>query len=248
MDKQKWGKIREFESLTSTNDKAGELVQRDEVREGEVILTFNQVQGRGQRGTYWLSEPGKNLTFSLVLKPNIKAEYQFFLNQVITLGIIDALKIYDHPENWYIKWPNDIYHKTRKIGGILIENALEGNKIQNAIAGIGLNINQKVFPDDVPHPASLATILGKEKNLRVLLNQISDKIGDWYDMFEQSAYDLIKTHYESHLYLKDQWHTFKDNQSGPFRAKLIGVESNGLLVLEKPSGERCRFTFKALVY
>eukprot|EP01137_Pigoraptor_chileana_P015025 Opistho-2@5140 len=107
-----------------------------------VIITDNQTAGRGQRGNVWEASIGENLTFSLILKPNfLKASEQFQLNVAVSLGVLDCLSEYID-EDLKVKWSNDIYFQNQKMGGILIENTLQGYQIGYSVIGIGLNINQ----------------------------------------------------------------------------------------------------------
>ena len=120
------------------------------------------MQARGQSGNKWESEDGKNLLISIILYPSIIIscrtvsifQWQFPLVFVILLS--------RYISGCTIKWPNDIYVNNDKIAGILIENSIMGDKIENTIAGIGLNINQNKFSSDAPNPVSLELITGTE--------------------------------------------------------------------------------------
>jgi len=242
-----WGSRWEFATLSSTNDKARELIQAGQVEEGDTIFTPHQTAGRGQRETSWESQPGQNLTFSLVLFPkDLKAEYQFYLNQVVTLGIIDVLKTYQHDKSWRIKWPNDIYYENRKLGGILIENGLEGPYMQFAVVGIGINVNQQQFPDHLNSATSLYRISQARIDLKTLLRQLVQSIKGWYQQLETNQWQVIQTAYEQWLYRKGQWHDFRIENGKVLRARILGVEANGLLVVETPGGKRMQFNFKEI--
>src|SRR5690554_4031443 len=130
----------------STNDVAKDKLKEKEAAEGSIIITDQQTNGRGQRGNQWHSEPGMNLTFSLILSPKFLDPSELFgLNMAVALGIREALAQYI--SGVMVKWPNDIVHKEKgKLGGILIENSLKGQKIESSIVGVGLNINQVEFP------------------------------------------------------------------------------------------------------
>lgn len=94
----------------STNDVAAAKIKDGTAREGSIVLTDTQTKGRGQRGNRWYSEPGKNLTFSLVLAPTFMAPgAQFDLNRMVALAVKEALSRYS--EGIKVKWPNDIVHK-----------------------------------------------------------------------------------------------------------------------------------------
>ena len=135
----------ELPSCRSTNQVASDLLSVKKPNEGLVVLTRNQTEGRGQRGSHWESEPGKNLTFSTILKPTFLPISRIFdLTIVASLAIVRSLADFGL-ESCKIKWPNDIYCRDAKIAGILIENAVRANQIEWAIVGIGLNVNQTKF-------------------------------------------------------------------------------------------------------
>ena len=130
----------------------------------------------GSSKTAGIAKPGKNLTFSMLLKPSfLPLSQQFDLTRAVSLGIINALE----PllgDKLKIKWPNDIYYADGKLGGMLIENMVQGGQIKNSVIGIGLNINQEDFPLDVPNAVSLKQILHRDYDLKVLLSEICKNI------------------------------------------------------------------------
>ena len=136
------------------------------VPEGTVIMAEDQFAGRGQRENVWHAEPGKNLTFSILLKPAfIDAQSQFDVTRAASLGVYDALMpLLGHKLK--IKWPNDIYYGSKKLGGMLIENILQGSQIKHSVVGIGLNINQEHFPDNAGNATSVKQILHKDYDLK----------------------------------------------------------------------------------
>src|SRR5690606_25093723 len=122
-----------------------ELSKSTPLHEGTVIMAVDQYAGKGQQGTVWQSEPGKNLTFSLLLTPFfLSPKHQFRLTVAVSVALVRALATL-LGERVAIKWPNDLYVGDRKIGGMLIENILQGPRWKSAIIGIGLNVNQTVF-------------------------------------------------------------------------------------------------------
>ena len=140
-----------LQETDSTNNYANCQIAESEVPEGAVFLAYSQKNGRGQANNQWESEAGKNLTFSLVLKPRfLEISDQFMISKVVTLGIHSSLKNYIGQLK--IKWPNDMYAGDRKLGGILIENSILSGRITNSVIGIGLNINQEKFISNAPTP------------------------------------------------------------------------------------------------
>ena len=146
--------IERIKETTSTNTYLAQLCKENKAKEYHTVIAEHQTAGRGQRGNTWESEAGKNLTFSTVLYPTaLEVKNQFYLSMIASFSVIYALENYT--DGFSIKWPNDIYWKNKKIGGILIENELEGGYIVQSIIGIGLNINQKELHSSAPHPDSL---------------------------------------------------------------------------------------------
>lgn len=136
-----------FDSLPSTNDYAKEKLSENDLGDSFVVVTGSQTQGKGRRGNQWYSEEGKDLTFTLAMRElSLPVEERFLITQVVSISIIDALQPYVSRGNFQIKWPNDIYFLGKKIGGILIENVIQGGMIESTIIGIGINLSQKTNP------------------------------------------------------------------------------------------------------
>ena len=147
-------KIIHIDETDSTNHwlKSHQLIANSP--EPTAIWADYQTAGRGCGTNTWESERGKNLLFSMLIHPeNLPANKQFQISMAISLAIVDALG--QLVGDLSIKWPNDIYWRNGKIGGILIENTLKGNLIKESIIGVGLNVNQREFHSDAPNPVSL---------------------------------------------------------------------------------------------
>ena len=142
-----------LQNVDSTNEEARRRFS--ECDNLSVLSAVSQTSGKGQRGNSWTSEPGANLTFSIILKDGyrIKAYDQFVLSEITALSVIDFLSF--HGIDSSIKWPNDIYVDKKKICGILVENSLRGEFVSSSIIGIGLNINQRNFDVNLPNPTSM---------------------------------------------------------------------------------------------
>lgn len=154
--------IKWFESLASTNNEAKKhITDYDNL---SVIATIEQSAGRGQGSHTWYTTPGKNLTFTIVFNPeNLPASEALYLTRITTLSLLSYLAAREVRAR--IKWPNDIWVEDKKICGILIENILEGNLVHNSIIGIGLNINESGWPEDLPNPVSLGELTGKSYDI-----------------------------------------------------------------------------------
>ena len=159
--------------------------------DGSVIMADRQLAGRGQSGNSWISEAGKNLTFSVLLNPVFLAiERQFDLNMAVSLALNDFFNKYKI-QSATIKWPNDSYINNKKVAGILIENILQGNKIKHAIIGIGLNVNQDNFPANLKNVTSLKQALHQDYNLMQILGEICAFIEARYLQLKAGNIDRI---------------------------------------------------------
>ncbi len=188
-----------FEKINSTNSRAQELLSQGEVVEGTVIQAFAQTAGRGQMGTVWQSLVGKNLTFTLVLRPSfLVIGQQFSLNQAVALAIHDFLKQFIS-SGLRIKWSNDIMVNEKKICGILIENSLQNHQIASSVIGIGLNINQLNF-ENLPNATSLAAVSGKNYDLNELRTELFDCIEARYFQLRAGRIKQLKKDYLAVLY------------------------------------------------
>ena len=198
--------------------------------DGTVIMAESQYAGRGQQQNRWHSEAGKNLTFSILLRPSfLPLAQQFDLTRAISLGIINALQ----PllgDKLKIKWPNDIYFEDNKLGGMLIESMIQGTQIKNSVVGIGLNINQEVFSLDVPNAVSLKQILHRDYDLKLLLSEICKNIETAYLNLKAGRFEFVRKAYMERLYWLNEDKMFKANGL-VFKGRIEDVKENGLLIV-----------------
>ncbi|MCE7039814.1 biotin--[acetyl-CoA-carboxylase] ligase [Dyadobacter sp. CY312] len=215
-------------SCHSTNDIAAELVHKGLAEEGTVVITDNQVGGRGQRGTKWYSEPGQNLTFSFILKPVfLPIAQQFLISQTIALAIFDFLSAYT--DQVKIKWPNDIYVSGKKISGTSIENSIQGTIISSTVIGIGINIKQIDFPSS--RMTSLAAVLGREVSLHDAFEQLIKMLDRRYeDLMSMTKNGTIHAEYLTKLHGYQQPITF-NYQNKMIKGSVTGVADNGRILV-----------------
>ena len=201
------------------------------VPDGTVIMAESQVAGRGQQQNKWYSTTGESLTFSILLKPSfLQLNQQFFLTQLVSISVYETLLPLVGNE-LKIKWPNDIYIGNRKLGGILIENQVQGSAIKNSVIGIGLNINQAHFPDWVPNPISLKQILQTDYDLKALMFEICGYIEQWYIKLKQGDSSQLSQAYLAALYRLNKSSKFKV-QDIIVEGTIRGVRADGLLEVQ----------------
>lgn len=210
----------------STNTLALEISQQSTVNEGTVVITDHQTAGRGQRGNQWEAQPRKNLTFSLILKPNFLAvNKQFYLNVVICLALKDYLKE-KTTDTVHIKWPNDILVHEKKISGVLIENQLQGSAISNSVAGVGLNMNQKDF--GTATATSLSLITHSDHDLGEELLELLSFIEGRYLQLRAGDYDSLMEVYLACLYRRHERHVYSSNGL-TFEGEILDLDEWGRL-------------------
>lgn len=227
----------------STNEFAQELLRKNEGGEGIIVLTDKQTKGKGQRGNRWWSEPGMNVTFSLILEPRfLKPTQQFDLNIVICLSIWEVLNTFD--PDFVVKWPNDILHKKfGKIAGVLIENAVQSNYLETAVVGIGINVNQDM--KEFPKATSLYNLTQHTHDKLVILERVVQRIEWNYLRLKRGEQKLLKNTYLKILLNYQQIQLFFDGEE--FTGRITGIAEDGRLQVEK-DGKLQLYGFKEIKY
>jgi BirA family biotin operon repressor/biotin-[acetyl-CoA-carboxylase] ligase len=236
-----------IKNISSTNTHASKMLYNGPTpSEGTIFYTDFQSAGKGQMGNKWESEDGKNLLFSIILFPDlIPPADQFIISMTVSLGICDFLS--DIVPDCKIKWPNDIYIKNDKIAGVLIENAINGNRIESSIIGIGLNINQTKFSGDAPNPVSLKAITGKDYDTKICLKLLAGCLDQRYKQLLSGKHEEIRDRYISLLYRLNEWYSFSTG-SRFFSGKIVSVTGNGHLLVEDQNNSISEFSLKEVSF
>jgi BirA family biotin operon repressor/biotin-[acetyl-CoA-carboxylase] ligase len=241
----------ELQSVDSTNKYAMQLVHSANLPNGQapehgaVYFAHEQTSGKGQRGKTWTSETGANIAMSIILNPYpLKVTEQFSLSSCVAVSVHQFFSKYAGDET-SIKWPNDIYWRDRKAGGILIESVVRshmssGSNWEWAIVGIGININQTSFPADLPNPVSLKQITGKNFNPVDLAKELCAVFEKNYRLLLGGSPGIIFNYYQEHLYKKGQLVKLKKG-SRVFESTIKGVSANGQLITENAMEELFSF-------
>ena len=238
--------IIELESVDSTNNYAKELLTKEKPVEGTVIFAHEQQNGRGQMGNTWKTEAGKNLTLSIILYPDfLDADKQFYLNMAICLAVKDFCESVLTDEI-KIKWPNDIYWHNKKLGGVLIENTINGNRISSSVIGIGVNVNQEGFDETLPNPVSLFQISNFNFKLSILVEALCVFIEKYYLQLRQMHFNFLDKGYTVALYRYQQTHEFRKGEQ-ILKGEINGVAKDGKLILHS-NGKESRYAFKEIEF
>jgi len=237
----------DFDTLPSTNEYAMNLLSKSKPSEGTVISTRHQSAGRGQYGSNWHSESGKAITLSVIFHPlflNIRE--QFDLNIAIALGVYDCLRENCRIVDLSVKWPNDVYVGNRKLGGILIQNTISKGKITASVVGIGLNLNQHRFPNNLPNPTSILLESGVEYDRDELINQLCSYLESYYLLLKAGKIDQLRERYYKALYNFQMPAQYERADGSQFTGVITGIRREGHLCVKNETGVVEMFDFKEI--
>lgn len=174
--------VRFYEEVDSTNEIAKKIADENGT-DGTLIVTESQIKGKGRRGKEWSSDKGKDIFMSLILKPRINPMSASMLTIITALAVVKSIKK-KCSEEVYIKWPNDIVIKGKKVCGILTEMSTEIDYINHVVIGIGINVNRDSFEGDISQMATSLYIETKEIHRRSqLIAQIMKEFEEMYHIF-----------------------------------------------------------------
>jgi BirA family biotin operon repressor/biotin-[acetyl-CoA-carboxylase] ligase len=221
----------ELQSVDSTNNYAMAQVHAGMAFHGAAFFTHEQTAGKGQRGRTWMSTPGENILLSIVLEPQfMQIAKPFMLSATLALACRDFYSKYSKGEI-FIKWPNDIYWRDRKAGGILIESIIRGGQWLIAIAGIGININQISFSPLLLNPVSLKQITGKTFLAIELAKELCVFLEERYQELQTKGPDCLLAEYNQALYKRNDLVRFKKDQT-VFETVIREVNPEGCLITD----------------
>jgi BirA family biotin operon repressor/biotin-[acetyl-CoA-carboxylase] ligase len=219
---------------------AMEQLQAGLAQHGTTYFAHYQSAGRGQRGKQWMAEPGQNIALSVVMDTRLFSPLRPFpLSRMVANACHVFFSRYAGDET-SIKWPNDLYWRDRKAGGILIENLIRGQEWLGAVVGIGININQASFPAALPNPVSLLQITGKKQNPVLLAKDLCNCLERGYQQLVTGNNGTEQEYYNRHLYCRNKKVRLKKEQAA-FHATVTGVSENGELMVDGAAQEMYHF-------
>lgn len=225
-----------MERVDSTNTRLQELLLNQNLPDGTAITADYQTAGRGQRGSYWESQAGKNLLLSILLYPKfLHVKDQFLLSQATSLAVRDLISACLPEKDVKVKWPNDVLVNGRKIAGILIENTLSNETLRNSIIGIGLNVNEDRHP--YPKSTSLSLEAGRIFDLSRLMHDLFSHIEARYLQIRSGETEKILYDYLANLFGMDTEMIFFDRlEDRELKGRIKGIAPSGRLIIESASG------------
>ncbi len=232
-------------AIGSTNDYLKELIKNNAVKDGTVVYTQHQTDGKGQMGATWHFEIGKSLAFSVFKKFSIwSVQDQFYINFAVSVGVIKGLEALGIPKV-SIKWPNDILSDGKKVCGILVENQFQKLDVSSSVVGIGINVNNTSFAA-FPQASSLLLNTGIHFNTDEVMSKVSGAVLFQLNHLKQTHRATLKREYESYLFRKDELTTFEDGMDRQFKGIIEGVTDQGLLCVRQENRSLQHFQLKEL--
>jgi BirA family transcriptional regulator, biotin operon repressor / biotin---[acetyl-CoA-carboxylase] ligase len=220
-----------LDSVESTNNYAMQQVHAGLAKHGQAWYAKEQRGGKGQRGKIWKTTVGENVILSIAIQPNPIFNVKPFSLSALVACICRDCFAEIAGDDTKIKWPNDIYWRDRKAGGILIENIFKGKDWQWAIIGIGINVNQMVFDENVGNATSLKIITQKENDSVLLARKIQQILLEKLKQINETDIHIYLDYLNNNLYKKNETvHLKKDN--AVFAIKIIGVNEYGQLLAQ----------------
>ena len=204
-----------------------------------------QTAGRGAGSNKWHSTRGLNILTSIYFETGLTAADQFVFNLWFATSTRHFLAKYI--PDILIKWPNDLYVKDRKLAGDLTEHSVSGGRLDFSVAGIGINVNEKDFPDEIPNPTSLFLETGEHYDVDALLDEYLAVLQERRTLLSKEHESELRDEYLSHLYCLNEQHPYLiDGQR--ITCTIRDIDRFGRLVLELPNGKREAYGFKEVAY
>jgi len=237
-------KIIHLERVDSTNNYIANLISKKEILDGTVVLADEQSCGRGQRGNLWLSEAGVNLLFSTYIESVIlSVSEQFFLTKMVALSIVNFLN--DKGVKSIIKWPNDILVQNKKIAGVLIENQVSGHFLKSSVIGIGLNVNQLIFP--IGNVTSLQLELKEFASIHSVALGLVFYLNKYWEHIANRDFSKLNELYLHNLHRLNQVGDYQD-EFGDFKGVIEGVSDDGKLILKSTERDKLLYDLKEVTF
>lgn len=220
-----------FPSIDSTNTKASQLAEEG-YPTGTLVVAERQESGKGRRGRNWASPEGNGIFMTLILKPEINPNNASMLTLVAALAVSKAItKCTGRPAG--IKWPNDIVMNGKKVCGILTEMSAQFDYVNHIVIGIGINVHNESFPEELSHMATSLYLESKEHfNRAALIEEILEQFEDYYAVYlkTEDLSGLVKE-YDISLVNRNQQVKVLDPKE-PFEGKAMGITPQGELIVD----------------
>lgn len=242
------GKVQQrFNSIDSTNKYAIGLLSKIRPKEGTAIIADFQTDGRGQVDSKWQSNSNENILMSIILYPeSLAVTNQYLMSCMVSLSIRNVLSSILIDREIKIKWPNDILCGDKKIAGILIHNTLKGKKLKSSVVGMGININQRYFPSDIPNATSILLESGGAVQIEEVRELLFEELDKRYNNLYENE-EKMRQEYLQNMYGLGVEKNFQRANGLIFNGRIAGIDGQGFLIIDGPSGTE-KFDVKQITH
>lgn len=233
-----------FEQLDSTNNYASTIAKLPETISGTAITADFQSEGRGQRDNKWFAETGSSFLGTLIIKVQLNPEDIFFFSKWSALQVAKTL-IQQNIQHVSIKWPNDIFVEGKKIGGILIENSWNDQKLHHSLIGIGLNLSAS----PIENATNFSEHSHEVPSIHDFLQALRKQMDTDYFLLEGNNWTELDYQYHSLLFQKEEWKEYRiPKDDSTFKGKIIRVEADGQLIIQTEEQSLLGFYMKEITF
>ncbi|HKK62350.1 MAG TPA: biotin--[acetyl-CoA-carboxylase] ligase [Bacteroidales bacterium] len=232
-----------YKTIDSTNNEALRLLRSGRISSQCYIVSDYQQQGRGQKENSWFAKSRDAMLLTAVLYPEfLSVSSQFVLSKAVSVSVLSLLEEYQIHAS--IKWPNDILVASNKIGGILIEISIMGNSIKYALGGVGLNVNNRSFPNFDRPATSMKLVTNKNFDIDQLTRKFIQYLEREFERISNGKFDHLNEVYLEKLYMFEEKAVFED-ENGVFEGTIKGLSPDGELLIDK-HGKTIQYPFHAI--
>ncbi len=233
----------ELDFADSTNKYAMRLIDADKAQDGLTIVAKSQTEGKGQRENKWYDAAGESVLMSIIASPKHGLQEQAVFNCAVAVAVADVLKAFDKNIDPQIKFPNDLIINAKKTGGILIENVIRGNHWAYSVVGVGINVLQNHFPEDLPYATSLKIATGNNLAIRGLIDALRIAVLEAIKN-PKTTFETLER-YNAYLFKKNKKQLF-EKDGNVFEATLLETQKDGRLLLLHEDGTEAFYAHGAL--
>ncbi|WP_010134092.1 biotin--[acetyl-CoA-carboxylase] ligase [Ochrovirga pacifica] len=243
--------IIKLDAIDSTNRFLKDLAKNGKIENFTTVVANHQTQGKGQQNTTWFSSPNQNLLCTVCVDlQRLDLSMLPVVNFLVATTIRKVVASFLSLENKIaIKWPNDIMSYQKKIAGILVENTIKSHKLGTCFIGLGLNVNQQIFPDYLSKASSMAliekTTFDRDEILTELIHSLKEVMTVSYIT---KYHQEIKEEYLGYLYRLGIPSVFRDVKGSVFMGMIVDVSRLGKLVVEKEDEKQYEFDVKEITF
>lgn len=241
LETERFGQSMEgFETVGSTNTVVSEWA-RDEAPEGSVAVTEYQSSGRGRHGRSWDAKKGQNLMFSVLLRPILEVDQLGLITVAASVAVAEAIDGFVSPHRAVLKWPNDVFLEGRKTCGMLLESSVSGQQeAEVVVLGVGLNVNQTDFSEDLSGTAtSLRLTTGRPVPRAPLFSHLLRRLERRYDAVQRGNAEAVRTAFQDRLRSLSESRTLRIPETGETISGIVrGITETGALRLDTPEGPK----------